>query len=64
MVVGWLASGQAYMPDLAGSLNNLANRLSAVGERGEALVVVRGGAGCAGFPAAAYMPDLAMSRRI
>ncbi len=27
---GWLFPPQAYMPDLAGSLNNLANRLSAV----------------------------------
>ena len=35
------ASPEAYTPDLAASLNNLANCLSAVGERGEALVAAR-----------------------
>ena len=59
------ASPQAYMPDLAMSLNNLANRLSAVGERGEALVVAREAVRLrrvlAEASPQAYTPDLARS---
>ncbi|EJG14397.1 tetratricopeptide repeat protein, partial [Actinomyces sp. ICM47] len=59
------ASPQAYTPDLAGSLNNLAIRLSEVGERGEALVVAREAVDAyqvlAEASPQAYTPDLAAS---
>ena len=57
------ASPQAYRPDLARSLNNLANHLSEVGERGEALVVAREAVelyrGLAEASPQAYTPNLA-----
>ncbi|ERH29518.1 tetratricopeptide repeat protein, partial [Actinomyces sp. oral taxon 172] len=58
-------SPQAYTPNLAGSLNNLAIRLSEVGERAEALVAAREAVGLyrglAEESPAAYTPNLAMS---
>jgi hypothetical protein len=59
------ANPAAYLPDLAASLNNLANRLSDAGQRGEALDVARRATdireGLATANPAAYLPDLAMS---
>ena len=59
------ASSQAYTPDLAGSLNNLANCLLEVGERNEALVAAREAVelyrGLAEVSPQAYTPNLAMS---
>ena len=59
------ASPAAYLPDLATSLNNLASRLSEVGEREEALEVAREAVTIrrqlAQANPAAYLPDLAMS---
>ena len=59
------ASPAAYTPDLAMSLTNLAIRLSAVGERNEALVAARKAVelyrGLAEASPAAYTPDLAAS---
>ncbi|WP_456047181.1 tetratricopeptide repeat protein, partial [Actinomyces sp.] len=58
-------SPQAYTPDLAGSLNNLANILSAVGEQHEALAAAREAVelyrGLAEASPQAYTPDLAGS---
>ena len=59
------ASPQAYTPNLAASLNNLAIRLSAVGERNEALVAAREAVrlrrALAEASPQAYTRDLAMS---
>ena len=59
------ASPAAYTPDLAMSLNNLANRFSAVGEQDEALVAAREAVELYRGPAetspAAYTPRLAGS---
>ena len=59
------ASPQAYRPDLAMSLSNLAIRLSEVGERGEALAVAREAVELyrvlAQASPQAYTPDLARS---
>ena len=59
------ASPAAYTPDLAGSLNNLANILSEVGRSGEALEAVQEAVGLyrelVEASPAAYTPDLAMS---
>ncbi|ERH32566.1 tetratricopeptide repeat protein, partial [Actinomyces sp. oral taxon 877 str. F0543] len=58
-------SPAAHTPDLAMSLNNLANCLSAVGESGEALEAAREAVGLyrglAEAAPRAYMPDLATS---
>ena len=57
------ASPQAYTPNLAGALNNLANILSEVGERNEALVAAREAVelyrGLAEASPQAYTPNLA-----
>ena len=59
------ASPQAYTPRLAASLNNLANYLSEVGERNEALEAVREAVelyrGLAESSPETYTPDLAAS---
>ena len=59
------ASPAAYTPDLAGSLNNLANHLSEVGERNEALEAAREAVrlrrALAEASPAAYAPKLAAS---
>ena len=59
------SSQEAYTPDLAASLNNLANRLSAVGDRegalGAAREAVRLRRALAEASPAAYTPDLAAS---
>ena len=59
------ASPAAYTPNLASSLNNLANRLSEAGERGEALEAAREAVRLrrvlAGASPAAYTPNLASS---
>ncbi|MFD9398160.1 tetratricopeptide repeat protein [Streptomyces sp. NPDC060011] len=55
----------AYLPDLAGALNNLAIRLSGVGRREEALAPAEEAAttyrALAAANPAAYLPDLAMA---
>ena len=59
------ASPQAYTPDLAASLNNLANYLSEVGDRNEALEAAREAVrlrrALAEASPQAYTPNLAMS---
>jgi tetratricopeptide (TPR) repeat protein len=62
-----LAAGNraAYLPNLAGSVNNLANRLAAVGRREEALAAAQRAVDLreelAAGNRAAYLPDLAAS---
>jgi hypothetical protein len=59
------ARPEAFTPDLAGSLNNLANRLSELGQREEALAAAKEAAGfyrdLARARPEAFTPDLAMS---
>jgi tetratricopeptide (TPR) repeat protein len=59
------ASPGAYLPDLAGSLNNLGNRLGAVGRREEALAAVQEAVAIrrelAQASPDAYLPNLATS---
>jgi len=63
---GWAKDRRAlFLPDLAMSLNNLANRQSEVGQRAEALETAREAVKLygelAGQNRAAFLPDLAMS---
>ncbi|MGW2397445.1 tetratricopeptide repeat protein [Kitasatospora sp. NPDC001664] len=60
-----VASPDAYLPDLAGALNNLSNRLAEVGRRAEALAVCEEAARhyrtLVSASPDAYLPDLAMA---
>jgi len=62
------AMPDAYVPDLARSLNNLSNRLSGVGRREEALAAIQEAVAIrrrlAEAMPDAYLPDLARSQRL